>query len=127
MSMPHDDRVLRDDRVLVMLQRLLGIRSPELRPALDEAIDADQPRRSGPTRSMSSSTRPTTTRLSPWAPARPPLGRRQRALGLDRLPLSNGGRAAWVFRTGEPYMTGHADQDPEELRGIVEGLGVRSM
>jgi DNA-binding CsgD family transcriptional regulator len=55
------------------------------------------------------------------------MGRRQKELGLDVLPLSNGGRAGWAFRTGEPYLTGRADQDPEELRGVVEGLGVRSV
>ena len=54
------------------------------------------------------------------------MGRKQQALGLDRLPLSNGGLAAWAFRTGEPYRTGHAELDPEELRAVVEELGVRS-
>jgi two-component system OmpR family sensor kinase len=56
-----------------------------------------------------------------------PLGQQQRALGLDRLPLSNGGRAVSVFQTGQIHTTGHADKDPEELRGIVETLGVRSI
>jgi GAF domain-containing protein len=46
---------------------------------------------------------------------------------LHRLPVSNGGRAGWTFRTGKPYATGHADEDPDELRGIVEGLGIRSV
>jgi DNA-binding CsgD family transcriptional regulator len=40
--------------------------------------------------------------------------------------LANGGPAARVFQTGEPYLTGHADQDPAQLRGVVQGLGVRS-
>jgi two-component system, OmpR family, sensor kinase len=31
-----------------------------------------------------------------------------------------------VFQTGSPYLTGHADQDPAELRGITHGMGVRS-
>ncbi|HYJ10780.1 MAG TPA: HAMP domain-containing sensor histidine kinase [Polyangiaceae bacterium] len=55
-----------------------------------------------------------------------PLGRRQRALGLDVLPLANGGRVVEVFLTGRSYWTGHADQDPHELPGIVGDLGVRS-
>jgi two-component system, OmpR family, sensor kinase len=55
-----------------------------------------------------------------------PLGRRQRALGLDVLPLANGGRLVEVFLTGRSYWTSHADQDPEELPGIVGDLGVRS-
>jgi DNA-binding CsgD family transcriptional regulator len=55
-----------------------------------------------------------------------PMGRKQQALGLDRLALVNGGLAVRVFRTGEPYRTGHADMDPEERRAVVEELGVRS-
>ena len=31
-----------------------------------------------------------------------------------------------VFLTGVPYATGQADQDPEQLRGMTEGLGIRS-
>jgi two-component system OmpR family sensor kinase len=55
-----------------------------------------------------------------------PLGRRQRAIGMDRLPLANGGRTVEVFLSGTSYLTGHADQDPDELVGIRVGLGVRS-
>jgi DNA-binding NarL/FixJ family response regulator len=55
-----------------------------------------------------------------------PVARRQKELGLDRQPLANGGRAACVFETGKPYLNGHVDQDLEELRGVREGLGVRS-
>jgi DNA-binding CsgD family transcriptional regulator len=54
------------------------------------------------------------------------MGRRQRALGLHRLPLSNGGRAAWVFRENHIYIHGHVDEDPVELVGIRQDLGVRS-
>ena len=55
-----------------------------------------------------------------------PMGRKQWQLGLDRLPLANGGRTVEVYRTGRPYLTGRADQDPEELRGLTEGLGIKS-
>ena len=37
MTMPDGEQVRRDDRLLVMLQRLLAIRALELRPALTEA------------------------------------------------------------------------------------------
>ena len=53
-------------------------------------------------------------------------GRRQRQIGMDRQPLANGGSVVRVFRSGEAYHTGRADEDPEQLRGMVEGLGVRS-
>src|SRR5205085_8358952 len=52
---------------------------------------------------------------------------RQQALGLDALPLSNGGQVSRVFQTGTPWVTGRADEDAEELRGVVEGLGIRSV
>ncbi|MFL5702646.1 MAG: ATP-binding protein [Ktedonobacteraceae bacterium] len=55
-----------------------------------------------------------------------PMGRRQHAIGMDRLPLANGGCTVEVFLSGTSYLTGHADQDPNELVGIKVGLGVRS-
>ncbi len=59
--------------------------------------------------------------------SRTPMGSLQHQLGLDKLPVSNGGRTIEVYQTGEPYLTGRADEDPGVLRGMTEGLGVRSM
>lgn len=56
-----------------------------------------------------------------------PMSRRQRQLGLDRVPLANGGPEVDVFRTGNCYLTGAADQDPIVSLGMKNGLGVRSM
>lgn len=55
-----------------------------------------------------------------------PLSALQRQLGLDVLQLSNGGRVVHVYRTGETFVSGRLDQDAEELRGVKEGLGIRS-
>ena len=55
-----------------------------------------------------------------------PMGRQQHAAGMGRLLLVNGGRLVEVFQTGVPYLTGHADQDSEELVGMKVGLGVKS-
>ena len=55
-----------------------------------------------------------------------PLGRKQRALGLDRLPIANGGRAVEVFQTGKPRRAGRVDRDVRELRGIRLELRIRS-
>jgi signal transduction histidine kinase len=55
-----------------------------------------------------------------------PMGHRQHALGLNRLPLANGGHAARAFETGTPQHSGHLDEDPDELPGLVHGLGMRS-
>ncbi|WP_437612470.1 GAF domain-containing sensor histidine kinase [Sorangium sp. So ce834] len=55
-----------------------------------------------------------------------PMGRLQQSLGLDVQAVANGGSIVQVFTTGEPYITGHADQTPGELPGVVHDLGVRS-
>lgn len=55
-----------------------------------------------------------------------PMARKQKALGLDRLQLANGGRAVQVFETGQPWLAGHQEDDPEELPGIKHRLGVKS-
>lgn len=55
-----------------------------------------------------------------------PLARKQVALGLHRLALSNGGQAVHVFRTGQPLLDGHVERDAEEVLGIKEQLGIRS-
>jgi two-component system, OmpR family, sensor kinase len=54
------------------------------------------------------------------------LGHQQRALGLDLLPLANGGRIVEVFKNGVGCLDNHVDRDRNELPGIVVGLGVRS-
>ena len=56
-----------------------------------------------------------------------PMARRQRHIGLDRVPLANGGRIVEVFQTGVSYHTGHADQDPAVPRGVTQGLAARSL
>jgi DNA-binding CsgD family transcriptional regulator len=58
--------------------------------------------------------------------SRTPMGARQRELGLHRLPLAAGGRAAWVFRQGRPYLDGRVQEDEMELLGVRQDLGVRS-
>jgi signal transduction histidine kinase len=55
-----------------------------------------------------------------------PLGELQRSLGLDVMALAQGGRAVQVFQTGRPHCSGDVEHDPEELRGLVRELGVRS-
>jgi two-component system, OmpR family, sensor kinase len=55
-----------------------------------------------------------------------PLGRRQKELGLDVLPIDQGGRMVETYQTGRIYFTGHAEQDEGELPGIVRDLGARS-
>jgi len=56
-----------------------------------------------------------------------PMAHQERALGLDRLPLANGGRVVEVYQTGHPYLNGQVDQDPLVLPDFREALGIRSM
>jgi adenylate kinase len=45
---------------------------------------------------------------------------------LDRLPLADGGYVVETFLSGQPYLSGQADLDPSQPRGVVAGLGIRS-
>jgi DNA-binding CsgD family transcriptional regulator len=117
---------VQDSRLLIALQGLLALHSIEFKPALDEAshsiaevLGADnvdvflfEPGNQVLVAVGISDTR---------------IGQRERATGLDRLPIANGGGTVHVFETGEPYLNGRADRDPRELKGVVEGLGVRSI
>jgi DNA-binding NarL/FixJ family response regulator len=55
-----------------------------------------------------------------------PLGKLQHDLGLDRLPLKQGGRVVRAFRSGTADVVGNLENDPEERPEILEQLGVRS-
>ena len=55
-----------------------------------------------------------------------PLSVLQRQLGLDVLQLSNGGRVVHVYKTGETFVSGRLQDDPEELKGVKEGLRIQS-
>ncbi len=125
MTMTHGDQAAQDDRLLGMLQRLLQIRSVDFRATFTEAATmiADT---FGADKVDVFVHQPAGNSLVAVGTSLTPLREWQHALGLNVLPLANGGRAAWAFETGTPYLTGRADEDPEEPRGIVAGLGVRS-
>lgn len=54
------------------------------------------------------------------------MGRHQRAIGLDRQPLANDGRAVQVFREGGHYFCNDVQADDKELLGLREGLKIAS-
>jgi DNA-binding CsgD family transcriptional regulator len=122
----QSEPLAQDDRLLLMLQRLLGIRSIDFRDTFTDAatIIAETFEADKVDVFVHQSAR---NSLVAMGTSRTPMGQRQQALGLDVVPLANGGRAAWTFETGTPYLTGRADEDAEELRGVVESLGVRSV
>jgi DNA-binding NarL/FixJ family response regulator len=124
MATPIDES-LHSDLLLRTLEGLLALDALELQPTLNqasqvvaEALGADK------VDVFLLDTAKAT--LAALGTSDTPMGRLQHAIGMDRLPLANGGRAVQVFENGESYLSDHADQDPEELRGITQGLGVRS-
>jgi signal transduction histidine kinase len=113
------------ERLLATLERLLELAPTGLQPALDaaaqlvaEALGADKVDAFLHVQAIDS--------LVAVGTSDTPMGRKQHAIGLDRLPLANGGRLVEVFRSGASYRTGRADEDPGELIGITRGLGIRS-
>jgi DNA-binding CsgD family transcriptional regulator len=103
----------------------LGIQSPELRPALDqasslvaEALGADKVDVFLHDADSDS--------LVAIGTSDTPMGHEQRRAGLNRLSLANNGPSATVFQTGVPYVNGRIDRDPDQPRGVVQRLGIRS-
>ena len=114
-----------DPRLVDTIQRLLSIRALELRPALTEAASlvAETLRADKVDVFLYQADIDSLVALGTSVT---PMGKRQHELGLDRLQLANAGPQGEVFLTGEPYLNGHTDEDPTQVRGIIEGLGVRS-
>ena len=112
-------------RLLETLERLLELPSADLKTTLSFASDlvADA---TGAEKVDAFLYDPTRDSLVAVGTSDRPLSARQRRLGLDVLPLSNGGRVVHVYMTGETFVTGNLEDDDEELRGIKEALGVRS-
>lgn len=114
------------DKLLSTLEQLLALEALDLDTTLNrantlvaEALDCEK--------SDTFLYDPSINSLVAHGTSNTPMGVQQRQLGLGTLPLVNGGRAAQVFLTGVPFASGHQDQDPEELPGIKEALGVRSV
>lgn len=108
------------------LQRLLGIQALTLKDAMNGSSDL-LAEAMGADKIDLFLYEPETETLVAIGTSNTPVGRHQIRVGLDRVPIANGGRQVQVFTTGKEYYTGHADQDPEMDRGVVHTLGVRSL
>jgi signal transduction histidine kinase len=108
------------------LQRLLGIQALTLKDAMNAASDLLAEAMGADKVDLFLHEKETET-LVALGTSNTPMGRQQVRVGLNRVPIANGGRQVEVFTTRQEYYTGHADQDPEMDRGIVHTLGVRSL
>lgn len=113
-------------RLLTTLERLLEIEATEVKSALDQASDLlSEALASDKVDAFLHEVE--SDSLVAVGTSNTVMGRRQHEMGLDRLALANRDRTAEVFQSGTPYVTGRADQDEGVLRGITDGLGVRSI
>ena len=112
-------------RALVTLQRLLEIPAADLHGALTHASNAlaDAFGVDKVDAFLYDETRDSLTALGT---STQPLSNLQKRLGLDVLPVSNGGRVVETYETGKIFRCGDVQNDPGELPGIKEGLGIRS-
>ncbi|HYZ89242.1 MAG TPA: GAF domain-containing protein, partial [Myxococcales bacterium] len=113
------------DRFLATLERLLAIPSAELDTALTHACNAvaDALHADKVDAFLYDESRDS---LVAMGTSTQPLSSLQKKLGLDVLPISNGGRVVDVYKTGKTFLTGRLDLDEEELRGVRFGLKIKS-
>src|SRR5687767_7186852 len=105
--------------LLDTLERLLEIPSADLKTALTLACDA-----------VAAALRadkvdaflldPTKNSLVAIGTSNQPLSSMQRKVGLDVLPIANGGRVVHIFETKKPFRSGRLTEDPGELKGVRE-------
>jgi signal transduction histidine kinase len=115
----------RRDRILQALEKLLEIPPTDSRSAMQQAAQHII-ELTGADKADVFLLEPSTTTLVAVGTSDTPMGRKQKSLGLDRLPLTNGGRTVEVFQTGRTWSHSHEEEDPGELPGVKHALGVRS-
>src|SRR5438270_9523023 len=99
-------------RLLGMLEKLLEVPSAELETALTHACNAvaEALRADKVDAFLYDESKATLVALGT---STQPLSSLQKKMGLDALPVANGGRVVHVFQTGQTYVTGRLDEDPE--------------
>lgn len=120
-----DESATSSQRLLATLERLLEIPTGDLKTTMVQATDlvAETLAADKVDAFIYDSTRDS---LAAICSSNQPLSALQRKLGLEVLPLANGGRVVWVYKTGKSFITGHLTADEEELRGVKEGLRIES-
>ena len=121
----RDDDAAAQGRLLDTFERLLAIQDTGLAAGLTRAADLVASVL-GADKADALLLDPASDSLVAVGTSRTPMGHRQHEIGMDRLPVANGGREVEVFLTGSPFLTGHADEDPGQLLGFTQGLDIRS-
>ena len=125
MSSGQDQVGPEDDRLLVTLEQLLTLEAIELETAMQQAAQRVA-EVLGADKADVFLYEPANEVLVAIGSSDTPMARRQADVGLDRLPLANGGGTVSVFQTGRSRLSRRTDRDPDELRGVAEELGVCS-
>lgn len=112
--------------LLYALERLLSIDALSLKDALGQVADMVAGVM-GADKVDAMMYDPTSDSLVALGSSNTPMGRREVQIGMDRIPIANGGREVEVYLTGVPYQTGWAKDDPGMLSGFTEGLGVQAL
>jgi two-component system OmpR family sensor kinase len=121
--MPMDQNA--SGRLLTTLERLLEIPTGDLKTTFVHATDLIA-QALGADKVDAFIYDPARDSLVAVSSSNQPVSALQKKLGLDILPLANGGRVVWVYKTGKVFVTGHLTADAEELRGVKEGLHLES-
>ncbi len=114
------------NRLLAILGQLLSIQVTDVKSALDQVCDLITPVLGADKVDVFLYIPETDTLVTAGA-SNTALARQEHDMGMDRLPMVNGGRTVEVFQTGHSYSTGHADRDAGVLLGVRTGLHVQSM
>lgn len=122
---PGDRDVPPDNRLFETLKRLLAINATTVRGTLEQVsqLVAEVLRAEKVDAFM---LEVATDTLFAVGTSDTEMARYQRSIGLDRLPLANGGRAVEVFRTGQHYLCNDVKADEGEILGVRTVLGVQS-
>ncbi|HEX8229503.1 MAG TPA: HAMP domain-containing sensor histidine kinase [Chloroflexia bacterium] len=113
-------------RLLSTLEQLLSIQVVDVKSALDQVCDLTV-KALGADKVDVLLYVPDIDTLVTAGVSNTALAKEEHDLGMDRLPMVNGGRTVEVFQTGHSYSTGHADRDAGVLLGVRTGLHVKSM
>ena len=103
-----DDTRQRQDRLLTTLEGLLELPATDVKATLDQATSLIAEVLTADKVDLFFHDWATET-LVALGTSLTPMGRKQHAIAMDRLPLANGGRTVEVFLTGTSYLTHHAD------------------